>query len=92
MSAENRRDEIRRRLNQVFVEVFDDDSIQIFDEMTAKDVEDWDSLMHISLVVATEKEFGVRLNAAEVGKLENVGAMLALLEIRTRDVPRPINS
>ena len=83
MSVTRRREDIRRRLNQVFIEVFDDDTIEIFDEMTAKDVEEWDSLMHISLVVATEKAFNVRLNAAEVGKLENVGAMLALLEERS---------
>ena len=83
MNVATRREEIRRRLNRVFIEVFDDDTIEIFDEMTAKDIEEWDSLMHISLVVATEKAFGVRLNAAEVGKLENVGAMLILLEERT---------
>ena len=83
MNVATRREEIRRRLNRVFIEVFDDDTIEIFDEMTAKDIEEWDSLMHISLVVATEMAFGVRLNAAEVGKLENVGAMLILLEERT---------
>lgn len=82
MSQDSRRSDIRSRLNQVFVEVFDDETIQIFDEMTAKDIEEWDSLMHISLVVATEKAFGVRLSAAEVGKLENVRAMLALIEER----------
>lgn len=74
-----KREHIRKRLNSVFQEVFDDDEIQIFDEMTAKDIEEWDSLMHITLVVATEKEFGLRLNAAEVGKLQNVGAMLDIL-------------
>jgi acyl carrier protein len=71
-------------LNEVFREVFDDDSIEIFDGMTAHDIEEWDSLMHISLVVAVERAFGVRLNAAEVGKLENVGAMIALLEKRAQ--------
>lgn len=78
-----KRDEIRTRLNRVFCEVFDDDEIAIFDEMTADDIDEWDSLMHITLVVACEKEFGVRLNASEVGKLDNVGAMLTLLEERS---------
>lgn len=64
----------------MFREVFDDDSIEIFDEMTAKDIPEWDSLMHIILVVAVEKEFIVRLNAAQVGQLKNVGEMLDLLE------------
>jgi acyl carrier protein len=74
------RSEIKTRLNKVFREVFDDDAIEIFDEMTAKDIPEWDSLMHIILVVAVEKEFAVRLNAAQVGQLKDVGAMLDLLE------------
>lgn len=80
--SDEKRKAIRDRLNVVFQEVFDDDSIEIFDEMTADDIDEWDSLMHITLVVAVEKEFDVRLNAAEIGKLENVGAMIALLENR----------
>lgn len=74
--------EIRRRLNQVFQETFDDESIEIFDEMTAADLDEWDSLMHITLVVAVEKEFGLQLNAQEVGQLQNVGQMLKILEER----------
>lgn len=77
------RAEIQQRLNKVFREVFDDDSLEIFDEMTAKDITDWDSLTHIILVVAVEKEFNVRLNAAEVGNLKNVGGMLDLLAERS---------
>ncbi len=76
---EAKRNEIKKRLNRVFGEVFDDEKIEIFDEMTAKDIGEWDSLMHIVLVVATEKEFKVTLNAAEVGELKNVGEMLDLL-------------
>jgi acyl carrier protein len=80
--TENRRDVIKQRLNEIFREVFEDDTINIFDEMTAKDIDEWDSLTHIILVVAVEKEFGIRLNAAEVGKLENVGGMLNILSER----------
>jgi acyl carrier protein len=82
MTSNGRRDEIRERLNRVFQEVFDDDAIEIFEAMTAKDIEEWDSLMHITLVVAIETEFALRLNAAEVGELENVGRMMDLLEER----------
>jgi acyl carrier protein len=74
--------EIHVRLNQVFQDVFDDDEMEIFPEMTARDVDDWDSLKHITLVLAVEKEFSVQLNAAEVGALENVGQMIALLQAR----------
>lgn len=77
-----KREAIKKRLNNVFQEVFDDDEIEIFEEMTANDIDEWDSLAHITLIVATEKEFGLRLNAAEVGKLKNVGEMLTILEER----------
>lgn len=77
--TDTRRNEIQSRLNTVFRQVFDDDDIVIFDAMTAADLEEWDSLMHITLVVSVENEFGVRLSAAEVGKLENVGKMIDLL-------------
>lgn len=73
---------IRDRLNEVFQDVFDDDEIEIFPEMTARDIDEWDSLKHIVLVLAIEKAFTVRLNAAEVGALQNVGQMIALLEAR----------
>jgi acyl carrier protein len=78
----NSHDDIKTRLTSIFRSVFDDDSITLFDEMTAADVEDWDSLSHITLVVACEKEFGLRLTPAEVGHLENVGEMLKLLAER----------
>ena len=72
--------EIKTRLNRVFRDVFENEAIEIFDEMTAKDIPEWDSLMHIILVVTLEKEFAVRLNAAQVGQLKNVGEMLDFLE------------
>lgn len=75
-------DGIMARLTAVFRDVFDDDELAVFPEMTARDVDEWDSLMHITLVLAVEKEFGVKLNAAEVGKLENVGQMVELLARR----------
>lgn len=79
-----RRHEMQQRLNGVFQDVFNDGNIEVFDAMTAKNIPEWDSLMHIVLVVAVEKEFGIKLNAAEVGKLENVGVMLTLLEERAK--------
>jgi acyl carrier protein len=78
----NQREALKERLTAVFRDVFDDDALELFDEMTAADVEDWDSLSHITLVVACEREFGLRLTPAEVGHLANVGAMLRLLEER----------
>lgn len=73
------RNPVRSRLNKIFREVFDDDSIEIKEDMTAEDIDEWDSLSHITLVLSVEKEFGIRLNAAEVGGLANVGQMIDLL-------------
>jgi acyl carrier protein len=75
-------DNIRDRLQTVFRETFDDDAIVLSDEMTAEDLDDWDSVSHISLVLAVERDFGLTLNAAEIGSLENVGAMIALLRAK----------
>jgi acyl carrier protein len=72
--------EIKGRLQAVFRDVFDDDKIEIFPEMTAADIEDWDSLTHINLIVACEKEFATRFNLVEIKGLKNVGEMIKLIE------------
>ena len=77
------RQEIVNKINSIFRDVFDDDSIEIFGGMTAEDILDWDSLNHITLVINVEKEFGLKLNLAEVGKLENIGGMIQLLLEKT---------
>ena len=76
------RTEVVRRLAEVFQETFDDPGLEIRDSMTAADVDEWDSLQHIVLVLAVEREFRIRLNPAEVGKLENVGRMIDLLQAK----------
>jgi acyl carrier protein len=72
--------EIRSRVNEIFREVFDDESIQIADTMTAKDVEEWDSLNHINLIVAVERDFRIKFTTKEVSRLGNVGEFLALIQ------------
>lgn len=64
------------KLNEVFRDVFDDDSIVVCDTTTADDIEDWDSLEHINLVVAVEKKFGIKFNMGEVNNFKNVGEMV----------------
>ena len=71
---------LRDKLNATFKTAFDDETIEIFESMTADDVFDWDSVSHITLVLLIEDQFGINLNASEVGELENVGAMISLLE------------
>jgi acyl carrier protein len=71
---------IKLRLNTIFQDLFDDPSLQVRDDMTAADVEGWDSLSHINLIVAVEKEFKIKLTTAEVRGLNNAGDFIALIQ------------
>ena len=69
-------DQILERLTNVFQDVFDNDSIVLTENSTADDIEEWDSLNQIKIILACEKEFDIKLNARDINTLENVGAML----------------
>lgn len=73
------RESIYEKLNEVFQDVFDDDSITVNAETTADDIEDWDSLEHINLVSAVEKTFGVKFTMAQVVGMKNVGEMVDVI-------------
>jgi acyl carrier protein len=70
------------RLEEVFRETFQDDEIRITRETRATDVEGWDSLMHVTLILNVENAFRVRFRSGEVAALENVGALLDLIAAR----------
>lgn len=76
-------DEIRTEAQQVFRDVFGDDDIVLRDEMTAEDVDGWDSTAHINLIVALEKHFKVKFAMAEISRMkdedQNVGGLLRLI-------------
>ncbi len=73
------REELFKGLNEVFQDVFDDESIAVTDETTADDIEDWDSLAHINLVAAVEARFGVKFHMGEVVSMKNVEEMADIL-------------
>ncbi len=73
------REEVFEKITAIFREEFDDDSLIIADSTNSADIEDWDSLAHVELVMAMEKEFGMKFNLKEVGKLQNVGEMADLI-------------
>ena len=58
--------EVTKKLQEIFRDVFDDDSIVLFDEMTSNDVEDWDSLSHINLISDIEANFGITFTTDEI--------------------------
>lgn len=64
------------RLNEIFCEVFDDDDIKIVPEMTANDVDGWDSLSHVNLIVVIESKFNIRFSQKELLTFKNVGDLL----------------
>jgi acyl carrier protein len=72
------------QLTAIFRDVLDDDSLQLTPELTAKDVDGWDSLTHLRLLLSVEKAFRVRFTTAEIGKLENVGDLASLIQSRTQ--------
>ncbi len=67
-------------LNEIFRQVFDDDAIVVTRESTANDIEEWDSLTHMNLVVAVEAKFKIRFALGELQTLRNVGDMFDLVE------------
>ena len=78
------RNELYARLNTVFRDVFDDESITVTDATSASDIADWDSLSHIDLIVAVETEFNMKFSMGETTKLHNVGEMVDIILDRTK--------
>jgi acyl carrier protein len=74
--------QIYSRLTQIFEDVFDADSIKLSPELTAKDVDGWDSITHIRLILTIERAFKIKLSTSEIGKLENVGGLVAVIKAR----------
>ena len=74
------RTDILAKLNEIFCDVFDDEDIVLTDATNSDDIEDWDSLEQINLLVAIEKQFSIKFSLADVADLENVGAMVDLIE------------
>ena len=78
------REEVFVKLNEVFRDVFDDESITVTDTTTANDIDDWDSLAHINLLAAIEQEFGMKFNMGQVVSMKNVGEMIDIICERAR--------
>lgn len=74
------RQEINEKLNKIFQEVFDDNSITVNDSTSSKDIDDWDSLAHLTLVGSIEDEFGFKFTLGEINGFKNVGEMMNSIE------------
>ena len=74
--------QIYDRLTEIFKDVFDEDSIRATPTLSAQDVDGWDSLTHIRLILTVEKAFKIKFSTSEIGKLEKVGDLVALIRAR----------
>jgi acyl carrier protein len=79
--------EIYEKLNDVFEEVFDDD-ISLQPELTADQVDGWDSISHIRLILSVQRRFSISFSASEIGRLKNVGEFVQLIQAK-RPAPNP---
>lgn len=72
--------EIIAEVTGIFRDVLDNESIELAENTTAADIEEWDSLSHIQLIVAIEKHFKVKFTSAEISGFKNVGDMCRTIE------------
>lgn len=70
------KDQIIREVQEIFRDVLDNEEIVLANETTADDIEEWDSLTHIQLIVAIEKHFQIRFTSREILSWQNVGEMI----------------
>ncbi len=73
------REEVFATVQDIFRDIFDDQTLEITDTTNADDIEDWDSMNHLNLVSAIEKKFSIRFALGELQTLNNVGAMIDLM-------------
>ena len=76
--------EVFDRLNRVFRAVFDDETIRVTPKTTADDIDDWDSLEHITLISAVEREFRMKFKMGEISSMKNVGEMARIVTERMK--------
>jgi acyl carrier protein len=74
------RNELLTKINTIFIDTLDNEDVKIEEITTANDVEEWDSLTHIQLVVAIEKYFKIRFTSKEIQSWANVGEMLTCIQ------------
>jgi len=74
------------KLNSIICEVFDDKDIKIHPAMTSNDVDSWDSLTHVNLIVVMEREFGIRFDQKELLVFKNVGDLLNCIEKKLAEI------
>ena len=76
-------EQIIQQLHPIFIDVLDNENIQLSETSTAADIEEWDSLTNVQIIVAVEKHFKVRFTTGEIQKLNNVGDLCTLIKAKS---------
>jgi acyl carrier protein len=79
MTTQINSEQIKTELTGIFRKIFDDPLLTLRDDMTAAEVEGWDSLSHITLIVSIERSFRIKLTLAEIQRLHDVGQLIRLI-------------
>ena len=74
------RNQLLEQINKVFIDILDNDQIELSEQTVADDIAEWDSLAHIQLVVAIEKHFSIRFTSKEIQSWKNVGEMINCIQ------------
>jgi|TARA_B100001093_G_scaffold167288_1_gene159886 acyl carrier protein len=75
--------ELRIKLKDIFQNIFEDDKIELTDDLSAKDVDNWDSLTHMILITEIEEKFEIKFSLKDLNQLENVGDLIRIISIKT---------
>jgi acyl carrier protein len=76
------RDEVKTEVRDAMREVFNRDDLEINDDMTADDIEEWDSMEHITLIFSLENRFGIKFKTEEIGGIQNVGEFINVISAK----------
>lgn len=82
-------DQLYRQLDEIFRDVFDDDTITLTPETTASDIEGWDSVAHVDLIVSIETRMKIKFKTSELGNLHNVGQLVGIIEYKLETARQP---
>jgi acyl carrier protein len=82
--------EIYKQLTEVFHDLFDDDTIVLTPQTTAGDIPEWNSLMHVNLILAVEVRFKIKFKTSEVESLHTVGHLADMIESKLVKEKRPV--
>ena len=82
-------DHIYHQLDEIFRDVFDDDTINLTPETIASDIDGWDSVAHVDLIVSIETRLKIKFKTSELGNLHNVGQLVGIIEYKLENARQP---